>query len=680
MALIISAPGADTVQITTTNSGGVYSTFTELAQAVADAVTGVAPVATTGWTVYDTFTSGIIYTQVFRALNKDGTTYKNAIFRWNTISCELNISTCELWDIINHIPQNEAWTYYDSSPIPYRLDATDLLLFINPRWLAAHSYMANEPTCWAGVFEMEREDVADTGGFPCWGWISSSLWMLGATSLGAVPIQGGGNTLISIPRTRAGATGFAASRTIACDYGVAQYPNVLSTTAAAFIYYIGNQVNKYVSNSWDTSKRLVMPLKPSFEFTSSYVSNYGQIYGLKVISPAGNNMNKIQVNVNSDGNYSPSGTLTDHWILNNHYKPCQNQTSAWFTNTNLVMSAYPVGFRPQYFTSTGSSYYITAGDQGNNLTKVNILTGVYVNIKTDRQYYDVKYDGERYVYASSSAGLTRIDTRDDTTTDLSVGAGGIYAFDINATHLVCAQYTSSATPIIWRVLRTTFAVDSSNGSITLATFNESVRISCITMDMAGNAHLVAPVATAANFKVCKILAATPASPIYQLNNFSVSTNAGIMMINEYTMLVITHLTSGATYMYTYHPLTLALVSTNLTVGTNPAMTVNFYKPSMIKISGTIMSMGRSNTTTAYGYMTNLGTNSATTTWTPITPIQTGDMYSTTGNISGVSSMAAMYWDGARMVGIYDSGLRVFSGINGNNVQSSVAVGQTLLPI
>jgi len=57
--------GTATAQLT---MSGTDSVFTDFANAVADAITGVNPTATTGWTLYDSFTSGIIFTQVFRAL------------------------------------------------------------------------------------------------------------------------------------------------------------------------------------------------------------------------------------------------------------------------------------------------------------------------------------------------------------------------------------------------------------------------------------------------------------------------------------------------------------------------------------------------------------------------------------------------------------------------------------
>lgn len=687
MALTIASPGTNTVQITTSIAGAVYSSFSDLTQAVSDAITGVSPVRTTGWSTYDAFTttastpSSIIYTQVFRALNKDGITYKNIILRWNTMMQEINVSTCEVWDVANHIPQNESWTYFDSSPIPYRLDATDLMIFVNARWCIIHTYMANEPSVWAGVVETQREDIADSATIapaPCWGWISSSLWMLGCTSVSARPLISTDHTLINMPRTRSGNTSFNAAKGFACDYGVTHYPHWLATGNGAFIYYLGNQGNKFVANFWDLSKRLVLPLKPIADYTATNVTNYGQIFGLKVLSQAGLNMNKIQVNVDSDGNYSPSGTLTDHWLLNNHWKQWSADSGAYWANTALVPTTVSCGWRPEFICSTGPFYYVTAGLYTQGLGKVNVLLGTFTSISTVYTYYDIKYDGERYVYVGSSNGLTRIDTRDDSVSQLAI-TNGCFTFTINSTHIICAPFNTTATPVITRVLRSTFAVDSSNGSITLATWTESVRITDMVNDHQGNTHMVAPVATSANFKIVKMLPTAPAAPTYTtVLNQLVHQQVCLQVLDSGNIMMWQAVTSSSMYRTQYNPSNMAIIGSTSSVGTCSALTTN-HKMYCAKISGMMYVVPRGSGSAAIGFIQTLGQGGSAT--LSAAPQATPDNYSSVSspNLSYATGNQLLFWDGARIVGNFDAGLRYYANVNGINQYTGYTLGQTSIP-
>ena len=105
--------GTSTVQVSTqftpTSGAGNLTTFMQFANTIADAVTdtqpgsagalggvtftaasGVTAQTDSGWTLFDSFwggqgdasgTQSPIYTQVFRSLNKDAVTYKNAVIR-----------------------------------------------------------------------------------------------------------------------------------------------------------------------------------------------------------------------------------------------------------------------------------------------------------------------------------------------------------------------------------------------------------------------------------------------------------------------------------------------------------------------------------------------------------------------------------------------------------------------
>ena len=664
--IVATSIGENSVQIT---SAGTNNTLTEFMQDVSDAITGVAPVRTTGWAVYDTFTSGIIKTQVYRALNKDGITYKYLIMKWNTMACEVNTSTCESWDTVAHVPTNEAWTFFDCAPITYRLSACDFVVNTNPRWAILTSYINGEPGLWAGVFETDREDVTDTpaNGAPCWGWIASPLWGLGASVYNTKPLNTNDHTLICMPRTRSGATGVNAAKGWAGDYGVAQSPNWLATGASYFTFYLGNQGNKFLANAWDTTKRLILPIKPIFDYTQNYVTNYGTIFGLKVLAPVGNNMSKIPLNIDTDGNYSPSGVEKDHWVLNTHHKYDTVTAASWFGNTNLTLSTINLTERPDYFCSIGQAYYVVTPTK---LKKINALLGTYTDFPLNT-YYDLKYDGERYIYIGTPTGLVRLDTVDDSLLPLAI-TNGVQTMAINDTHIVCSQYGLSATPIITRVLRSSFTVDTVNGSVTLATFTEAVRITEVVANFDGSILMAANVATAGNFKLVS-LPKSGAAPTYVTLNQVVCANVGIQLIDENTAILWQAVTTGVMYQVQFNPKTLLLTGSVQSIGTLSGL-VGGLKLHYGKIQGVIFVVPRNAAAANATITTSLGKTITANLGAPV--IQADGQ---TNLHTGLTTNAFFFWDGCRAISNHDVGLRIFGAVNGSYCYSGVTLGQIAIP-
>lgn len=668
MTITVTAIGDSTVQVVTS---GTSSTFSDLTSAVRDAIIGVSPTATTGWTLYDSFTSGIIFTQVFRALNIDGVSYKNIILRWNTMSQELNTSTCESWDLVNHVVlANEAWTFMDSSPIPYRLGSCDLIIMVSPRWCVFQSYLAGEQGLWAGVFEMERDDTLDTAtaGYPCWGWVSSTLWMLGATGVSSKPLTGADHTLICLPRTRSGNTGVNAAKGYAADYGVASYPNWLSSSVPAFLYHLGNSANKFLTSAWDNSRRLVMPIKPLVDYQNTAFTNHGNICGLKVMAPSGMNMSKLKVVVDSNGNFSAAGASRDHWVLNNHHKMFSADNASWFGNTNWGTTVVTVGagVRPEYICSTGDFYYVSCGTK---TYKVNALSFASTEIATaGSTVTDIKFDGERYVYVGCTTGLWRLDITDDSVSLLTI-SGGVQTLSINATHILTAPYTATATPTLTRVLRSTFLVDSTNGSLLLTSFSEAVRIVDIQTDFDGNFLCVPTVATSSNFKIIKVTTAASVSYTTAIGQV-VSANCCIQILDATNAICWHAVTSSSMYQYQFNPKTMTLISSS-SVATLPPLTTQ-KKITAVKVSGVLVACPVPSGTTTHGTYTTLGS----TTSTLPAPILSTAWHN---SMSFASMNSFLFSDGCRLISNSDTGLRIFTGVNGDKVYSNTTIGQALIP-
>jgi hypothetical protein len=166
--------GQSTVQVSTSYtpvSGSSYLTpFMQFANTVADAITGTTwtspatqatgaisgttfiaaqnvtpqttslytptPSTASGWTLYDAFWGGVdgtagssspTYTQVFRSVNKDGTTAKNIVLRYNTREQTINTTTYEYWDTRANYDAGVIDISTPTAPVACR-PVTDMLL------------------------------------------------------------------------------------------------------------------------------------------------------------------------------------------------------------------------------------------------------------------------------------------------------------------------------------------------------------------------------------------------------------------------------------------------------------------------------------------------------------------------------------------------------------------------
>lgn len=745
--------GQSTVQVSTSftvASGAASLTqFMQFAATVADAIVGTQPgaagvnstalgagmgvtfvgsgaQASSGWTLYDAFWGGINtdagatspeYTQVFRSLNKDGVTYKNIILRYDTKQGTINTSTCEYWDTLanynnanttpttilasNHAATNEAWTYFDSAPIGFNTTTTDLIIMVSPRWCILHSYLNNEPSNWAGVVETAREDIMDTAvaGLPCWGWVSSTLWLLGAASISGRPLATSEHTLICMPRTRQGYTSINAAKGWAADYGATFFPNwINAASVGAFAYYLGNQQNKFISNAWDSTRRLTLPIKPISDYATT-IANYGQIFGMKVISPVGVNMNKITIPVNADGDAAVGGTDRSHWLLNLHHKTYSTDTTSWWTNGSWTNEIIATGGRPEKVISTGAAYYVIITG-GTKVTRINATTKAVTDIIIGGGYTDIKYDGERYIYVTSSTAsiaLTRIDTADDTTivtansSSISgaavFSASGYSALAINGNTVCCAFNVASNTPNLHRYVR-----QASSGTVSAlaltGTFNtitipslpaaETQIIRDMTADHEGN-FWCAPFSTAiANFRLAKVSNTGTPSLINPITFATQFNNIMLQVLDGNNILVHAPVSSGAHQVGQFNPRTGLIVGSVQTVSTLQALNTNT-DMSSIKFGGAIMTVPRNSTVANTFVVNSLGKTITTAIGAPVIHSDQG----TAQTLATANGFIAT--DSARIFLTTETGVKIFSNANGGtiaggNPATSMTLGQVAIPV
>jgi hypothetical protein len=401
--------------------GAVATTFS--------AAAGVTPQSNSGWTMIDAFWGGDLtyavtantpderatqFTQVFKSLCKDNVMYKIFIIRYNMYDQSIWTSSCESWNVTTHQPTNEVWTHYDIAPIGWNVTNMDMIVMVSPRWLALTSFIGNEQGNWAGVFEVDREDPADTGasGFPCWFWCCN--YSLQAGTRGTTDTTPNGwtskpgnhnyNQVGSFPRTRDGSTGRSALlKNWGFDLGFLTFPSFFNDPLNSLMYQISSLgANKFAYSGWAPTKRLTMPFKPILNIDAANPVNYGQANGLKLLNTAGMSMNKIMVAVDADGNASASGTSSAHWLLSNTWKASNrspyvtqgDQTT--FTTAANISGAIGNGQDIRGFVSVGSHIYLYEG--AGRVYKVNLdtfasteITGAYI---ANHQFWDIKYDGE----------------------------------------------------------------------------------------------------------------------------------------------------------------------------------------------------------------------------------------------------------------------------------------------
>lgn len=644
-------------------------TFSDFTTAVKNAITGTNPVKTTNWTLLDEVMQGRIFTQVFQSFNKDGITYKNIILRYDQNETAIYTSTCESWDAVAHSATNECFTFGNHAPIPYKLNYSDLIIMVAPRWCVFTSVIANQVSMWAGVFEMEREDVADTAAanYPCWGWISSALWMLGSTSRELRPLAATQHTLICMPRTRSGHTGLNAAMFWTADFGLFSNPNIFDQASKpAANYYLSNAVTGLEKTKWDETKVLTLPIKPIHVQTIGTVSNYGRIFGLKTTNPQGDQLNKIPISIDADGNFSANGTLNDHWILNSHHAS-NPAVASWLTNNVKVVSKdVNLGAQAAVIISVGNAYY--AIDSG-TVFKVNADSLEVSTVTTAHgTKYDMKYDGERYIYVTTSSGLLRIDTFDNSVATLSITNGG-YALAITNTHIFVGRATSVATPSITRVNRETFTIEAANGTITLATFTEAVVLRDMIADKDDNVYAIATVATATNGKLVKLPVSAPQTPVYlttQINQIALS--AGLSIVGD-TQLMVHLLTTTTALRSVLVDLPTFVTLTQTDTAINTAAASN-YRLLTTKIAGENFVVTRD---ASFIGKTCSQANSSNLFFNHISN-------AAVLNFLGTGSLGACFDDEVRIFTGLTNGFRIWEGIyTAQDIGSTTKLGQMVLP-
>lgn len=259
-----------------------------------------------GWEVYDAVagTKAICY----RALNKDGLTYKYMVLNYNTTNW-MFIQVYESWNPSTHTGTNPCPRNSDTSAgyqqtLLLSSDKGLLYIFANTRYAAfgarqySYSTFGNTTTCGvSGCFEFDRDNPDDTvaAGYPVHCMVNTGR--LGENNSSSYET-------LSIPRTPSGSSGVAQYAEVSTVFGKTSYNPLFGLNSI-----LPNTVNPFGNKDWAISLYVQ-------DGTPSNPSVRGRMFGLKAFTQSRLSfLDKIQVPVDDDLNYNANGILTDHFII-----------------------------------------------------------------------------------------------------------------------------------------------------------------------------------------------------------------------------------------------------------------------------------------------------------------------------------------------------------------------------
>jgi hypothetical protein len=434
MTVTVTSIGTNTTQITLTGETSVAGMITAMDNAI---VAG-------GWVRYDVTNQ---YQRVYRALCKDGSTYKYIGIFIDPGNYKITTTCYESWNATTHVGTNEVYTFNRAGYHGVSLSGCDVIIMVSPFWCVLQTFIRNNPSVWSGVFECAREAPEDTpaAGFPPFVWMCSATAAIGTSATAA--------QYASFPRTRGGSTGVNA---IANGWQT-PYVRLGPTTSLD-----GAALVPMVTYAWDTSKKIIHSLRPIVGTTEIH----GRLYGMKATYNAGAPFNRISLPIDTSFNYLSTGTPTEHWILGN--TPATLPTTMVTTGTPISGYAsgsssctLPGNIRSVAFT--GTTYYVTHsagickidGTAASLPASATAITGASA-VDT----HDIVFDG-RYIYAATAAGITRLDTtNNDAVTTLALTQGSSALF-WDGTNLWAAPRTTIVNNTLYQINVSTFTIANS---------------------------------------------------------------------------------------------------------------------------------------------------------------------------------------------------------------------------
>lgn len=539
-----------------------------------------------GWTLFDSISSGAnncLVTKVYSALcddaDRSGPSTKYMILRYDTPKQFWYVTCCESWNNTTHVPTNECFVNGRCTPLPFQYDYCNLYVYASVRYAVFLGSVLSELSAWQGIFEFEREAPEDLAtDVPCFGWGSQysmgSVWAIcdrndiSYASWGPVP------HVFSVPRTKSGATGFAAMKTLAFVTSYGQFPPHVVyaphyTSNSNGVINTNTDINnghlasfgKGLLYRWDNTKNVASSIK-LVENSSSYACPSGRFHGITLLSQkvTANTLDSVSIPLNTDGFFDNTGTPTDHSLL--------GLSGGWTSNLakatgNLALAqtyaANPSGFAI-YDMVIVSGRYLYINTSG-GFIKLDVASGTPILLDS-LVGRGMVFDGYKYVYIATTSGISRLDTTNDTFTHLASGTSGHVSIAIDDLYVYAGHTTASTTPKVSIISRDTFTLAS---TYTASSIADSLTLACLdTADYAGlcfAAALHATQTTSVSNKLHRITGATgTGTSIVPSIAIKPSSTYGCMYWDGEQLVLISGV-NGATNVST------ALTSLNSTTGT-----------------------------------------------------------------------------------------------------------------
>jgi hypothetical protein len=379
--------------------------------------TALTSAALGSWTLYDSIVPQAvgnnsqansfspIWTNVYRVLNYDATTYKYWILRYDTIKCCIYTSAAESWNNSTHVSTNETWTGAGVFPQHYDVRDSFVLLSASARHCVLWPFIKNEPGMWSGIFEFERIAAEDTtaANVPCYAWTNSL--MLG-TPWGRPTSATKSNVMFAFPRTADGSTGALAAQVYAPVTNRGMYPPNYPSGSGSItdnnMIHLGSYFN--MSYGWDATKTVASPVAADSITKSQPV---GRMFNVGITKSVGNFLDTTYLNLDATGGWPDSaGSNTEVLLLplnggfeGNTTAGAQLTFTYGLGNSVPIAKAIPVG--STVFAAANDGVRVWSSDSGSN-TPTTALPGTGTIIT------DIIFDGQDSVFAAGPTAVYRI--------------------------------------------------------------------------------------------------------------------------------------------------------------------------------------------------------------------------------------------------------------------------------
>ena len=282
------------------------STLVEVMSAINDEIVKVDGEGNSvhGWTLHDS-TAGT-NAKCYRALNKDGQTYKYLVLDFGTTANKVRLIAYESWNETTHTGTNAANfnnVAYDADLL--LTDRGNVYLYINPRWLALCIKQFSSTVIYStvqsaigGIFEIARDNPDDTvaAGYP--------PFCLLVTGAAADSTNTAHQTLL-LPKSIS---------------GNGNQPGELSTIFGKTIYNTNYRLIQFIPNVANAFSTKDWAITPYVHGPNNEIK--GRIFGLKLYTR--NKlyfMDKVSVTTDQDYMYDPTATpATDHYVIPGGYQ------------------------------------------------------------------------------------------------------------------------------------------------------------------------------------------------------------------------------------------------------------------------------------------------------------------------------------------------------------------------